>query len=133
MKFALLIVLLITSLFSYSQEKFSPLPASEIEHIAKGISGVEITFYESSQSVSMEGNTNCLFLPASCDTIVPDSLNNKKHAYIMIMVNDDFYMDAELSWSDTNPYLILKKDGIKYHSKLTEQGAFMFKQLLGKK
>lgn len=117
--------------FSFSQSNvYTPLPKEEITSLFTNISGVEITFYESSTSVSMEGTQNCGFLPAAIDTLAPDSLNTQKHAYIMIMVDGDFYMDAELSWVQSNPYLIFNKDGVKYYSKLTEQGISIFNQLI---
>lgn len=128
-----LFILFISAIFlsncSFSQ-KLTPLPKEEITVLFNKISGVEITYYEGSGSASMEGTQNCGFLPASIDTIAPDSLNSKKHAYIMIMVDGDFYMSAELSWVEHNPYLIFDKEGTKYYSRLSEQGVSIFNQLL---
>lgn len=107
-----------------------PLPQTELTVLQKSISGVEITPYNGSQTLSMQGLNNSRFIPAAIDTLAPDSLNAKNDAYIMIMVNDDFYMDAELSFNSGNPYMIFKKDGQKYYSRLTSQGTYFFEQLL---
>lgn len=130
MKTILLSFALLFSSFVFSQEVLTPLPKEEIVNLFNNITGVEITFFESSSSVSMEGTPNCGFFPASLDTLAPTSLNAKTHAYMMIMVNGEFYMDAQLSWIDSNPYLALTKEGKKYYNRLSEQGVGIFKQLL---
>lgn len=133
MKSILAITLLFLSSTIFSQEKtnniYEPLPNKEIQVLLNSCSGVEITFYENSSSVSMTGNTNTKFIPTGIDTIAPTKLNKSNHAYMMIMVNDDFYMDAELSLGESN-YLIFKKDGVKYYSLLNEKGTYFFKQLM---
>lgn len=138
MRFLLACFTLILSMTAFNQDgtvlenpkEIKPLAQKEITYLAENISGVEITFFEGSSSVSMQGNKNASFLPAAIDTISPDSLNTKNHAYVMIMVNDDFYMDAQLSWVKENAYLAINKDGITYYNRLTEQGIKMFTQLM---
>jgi hypothetical protein len=113
-----------------SSNKLLPLPVEEVAIIATMCTALEITIYEGTSTVSMSGVGNTKFLAAGLDTIPPINLNKQNSAYIMIVVNDDFYMDAELSYGE-NKYLIFKKDGKKYYNKLNQQGERFFKQVLG--
>lgn len=110
--------------------KLKTLPTSEVAILAKQCTGLEITFYEGSSTVSMSGVDNTKFLAAGLDSIPPAKLNSKNTAYIMVIVNDEFYMDAELSYGE-NKYIIFKRDGTTYYNKLNEQGIHFFKQVLG--
>jgi hypothetical protein len=129
----LLFILFIVISFSgltQTENKLSPLPIEEVATIAKMCTALEITLYEGSSTVSMSGTDNTKFLATGLDSITPTQLNTKNNAYIMIIVNDDFYMDAELSFGE-NKYVIFKKDGNIYYNKLNEQGERFFKQILG--
>ena len=116
--------------FSQTEKKLLPLPSEEANVLATACTSLEITLYEGSSTVSMSGTDNTKFLAAGLDTIAPEQLNTKNNAYIMIIVNDDFYMDAELSFGE-NKYVIFKKDDNTYYNKLNEQGERFFKQILG--
>lgn len=120
---------------SFSQKttntNYLPLPQSEKNIIYTKCSGLEVTFYEGSSTVSMSGIKNTKFLASGLDSIAPEKLNAKNDAYIMIIVEDEFYMDAELSYGE-NKYVIFKKDGQTYYNKLNEQGEYFFKQVIGK-
>ena len=50
----------------------------------------------------------------------------------MVLVDDDFYMDAEVSISDTSSYIIFKKDGVKYYNRLTQEGVAFLRDLCRK-
>lgn len=132
MKKLILPLFTLLALGSYSQQQLKPIPQAELDTLNKAISGVEITLYEGTQTLSMSGLKNSRFIPESLDTVSPDHLNAKNDAYIMIMLNDDFYMSAEISYDSINPYMIVSKGNEKYHSKLTNKGTYFFKQLLKK-
>jgi hypothetical protein len=134
MKNIFVIILLAISSIGLTQtgkpQTQATLPSEEVTIIATMCTALEITIYEGTSTVSMSGVGNTKFLAAGLDTIPPAKLNQQNSAYIMIVVNDDFYMDAELSYGE-NKYLIFKKDGKKYYNKLNEQGERFFKQVLG--
>lgn len=131
MRYFLLIIITLLCTTGFSQESTSQtLPLEDLEIIATQCTGLEITFYEGSSTVSMSGIDNTKFLAAGLDSIPPKSLNTKNTAYIMIIVNDDFYMSAELSFGE-NKYLIFNKNETLYYNKLNEQGEYFFKQVLG--
>lgn len=133
MRYFLLIIIALLCTTGFSQEstsKLQTLPLEDLEIIATQCTGLEITFYEGSSTVSMSGIDNTKFLAAGLDSIPPKNLNSKNTAYVMIIVNDDFYMSAELSFGE-NKYLIFNKNETLYYNKLNEQGEYFFKQVLG--
>ena len=127
-------MLISLNLISSAQEKtLSPLPISEINILRTQTSGVEMTIYEGTKTISISGVQNSRFVGFAADTVAPEKLNDKNDAYLMILVKDEFYMDCELSYSSENPYLIFKKDDQTYYNKLSTLGQNYFKQLMQNK
>ncbi len=48
----------------------------------------------------------------------------------MLLADDDFYMDAEVSILDDHGYIIFKKEGVKYYNLLTPSGIKFFKKFM---
>ena len=48
----------------------------------------------------------------------------------MILLKDDFYMDAEISISNEISYVIFKKDGVKYYNILNQKGIDFFRKFM---
>jgi hypothetical protein len=56
--------------------------------------------------------------------------NKHNTAYVMILVKNDFYMDAEVSITNESSYIVFKKDGVKYYNLLTQSGVDFFKKFM---
>tara|TARA_B110001469_G_C9648055_1_gene328890 strand:+ start:7865 stop:8101 length:237 start_codon:yes stop_codon:yes gene_type:complete len=58
------------------------------------------------------------------------NFNKQNTAYVMILVKDDFYMDAEISITNESSYIIFKKDGVKYYNLLNQAGITFFRKFM---
>lgn len=134
MRILFLLLLTLTITTTYTQEALlAPLPINEINTLRTQTSGIEMTIYEGTKTISISGVQNSRFIGFAADTIAPSTLNDKNDAYLMILVNDEFYMDCELSYHPTNPYLIFKKDEKVYYNKISDLGKKYFGQLMNNK
>lgn len=128
------ILLISFSLISFAQEKtLTPLPVSEINILRTKTSGIEMTIYEGTKTISISGIQNSRFVGFAADTLAPEKLNSSNDAYLMVLVNDEFYMDCELSYTSENAYLIFKKDDNTYYNRLSTLGKNYFRQLMQNK
>jgi hypothetical protein len=123
MKIFLTLILALTIQFGFAQDTIKqidttnkvitvyPLPVEMFNILKTKGSGIEATMYQSSGVATTE-------------------FNAQNTAYLMVLVDDDFYMDAEVSISDTSSYIIFKKDGVKYYNRLTPEGVAFFKRFM---
>lgn len=142
MKFILSILLLTISFIGTSQDTIkqidttqkvitiNPLPISIYNELKTNGSGIEVTMYHSSKTFSLPklaGTNYFLSFLVGKSTV---DFNKQNTAYMMILVNDDFYMDAEVSITEESAYVIFKKDGEKYYNILNESGIKFFKKFM---
>lgn len=107
-----------------------PLPISIYNELKTNGSGIEVTMYHTSKTFSLPklGGTNYFLSFIQGKSTV--NFNKQNTAYVMILVKDDFYMDAEVSITKESSYIIFKKDGVKYYNLLTPAGINFFKKFM---
>ena len=86
--------------------------------------------YESSKTFTLPGLKGTNYFLSFLQGESTTKFNAKNSAYLMILVEDDFYMEAEVSISDASSYIIFKKDGVKYYNLLTPEGVAFFKRFM---
>ena len=108
----------------------NPLPVSIYNELKTNGSGVEVTIYHTSKTFSLPnlGGTNYFLTFLQGKSTV--NLNKQNTAYVMILVKDDFYMDAEISITNESSYIIFKKDGVKYYNLLNQAGITFFRKFM---
>ena len=108
----------------------NPLPVTEYNTLKNKGTAIEVTMYASSKTFSLPKNSGVNYFLSMIEGKATTEFNTTNSGYIMILVNEDFYMDAEVSLSDKNNYLIFKKDGIKYYNLLNDKGIAFFSKFL---
>ncbi|MEZ7900299.1 MAG: hypothetical protein ACI8RY_002061 [Urechidicola sp.] len=108
----------------------NPLPVSIYNELKTNGSGVEVTMYHTSKTFSLPnlGGTNYFLTFLQGKSTV--NFNKQNTAYVMILVKDDFYMDAEISITNESSYIIFKKDGVKYYNLLNQAGITFFRKFM---
>ena len=108
----------------------NPLPVSIYNELKTNGSGVEVTIYHTSKTFSLPnlGGTNYFLTFLQGKSTV--NFNKQNTAYVMILVKDDFYMDAEISITNESSYIIFKKDGVKYYNLLNQAGITFFRKFM---
>ena len=108
----------------------NPLPVSIYNELKTNGSGVEVTMYHTSKTFSLPnlGGTNYFLTFLQGKSTV--NFNKQNTAYVMILVKDDFYMDAEISITNESSYIIIKKDGVKYYNLLNQAGITFFRKFM---
>ena len=108
----------------------NPLPVSIYNELKTNGSGVEVTMYQTSKTFSLPnlGGTNYFLTFLQGKSTV--NFNKQNTAYVMIIVKDDFYMDAEISITNESSYIIFKKDGVKYYNLLNQAGITFFRKFM---
>lgn len=142
MKLILGLFLTLVCSFGYSQDTIkqvdttqkviliNPLPVSIYNVLKQKGTGIEVTMYNSSKTFALPKNTGTNYFLSFIEGKSTTKFNKRHTAYVMILVNDDFYMDAEVSISNTSSYIIFKKDGVKYYNKLNQKGIDFFKKFM---
>ena len=108
----------------------NPLPISIYNVLKTKGTGIECTMYSSSKTFTLPKNSGTNYFLSFIEGKATVNYNKTNSAYIMILVEDDFYMDAELSISEKSSYIIFKKDGVKYINVLSPAGKKFFKKFL---
>jgi hypothetical protein len=108
----------------------NPLPVSIYNELKTNGSGVEVTMYHTSKTFSLPnlGGTNYFLTFLQGKSTV--NFNKQNTAYVMILVKDDFYMDAEISITKESSYIIFIKDGVKYYNLLNQAGITFFRKFM---
>ena len=108
----------------------NPLPVSIYNELKTNGSGIEVTMYHTSKTFSLPnlGGTNYFLTFLQGKSTV--NFNKQNTAYVMILVKDDFYMDAEISITNESSYIIFKKDGVKYYNLLNQAGITFFRKFM---
>ena len=86
--------------------------------------------YLSSKTFTLPGLKGTNYFLSFLQGVATTEFNAQNTAYLMVLVDDDFYMDAEVSISDTSSYIIFKKDGVKYYNRLTLEGVAFLKRFM---
>ena len=107
-----------------------PLPISIYNELKTNGSGIEVTMYHTSKTFSLPklGGTNYFLSFIQGKSTV--NFNKQNTAYVMILVKEDFYMDAEISITNESSYIIFKKDGVKYYNLLNQAGITFFRKFM---
>jgi len=108
----------------------NPLPVSIYNELKTNGSGIEVTMYHTSKTFSLPnlGGTNYFLTFLQGKSTV--NFNKQNTAYVMILVKEDFYMDAEISITNESSYIIFKKDGVKYYNLLNQAGITFFRKFM---
>mgnify|MGYP000300702251 CR=1 FL=1 len=142
MKGLLIVLLGVFSTFSYSQDTIvqidttqkvivvNPLPVAIYNKLKTNGSGVEVTMYNTSKTFSLPGLKGTNYFLTFLQGKSTVKFNPKNTAYIMLLADDDFYMDAEVSIDGNHGYIIFKKDGVKYYNLLTPSGIAFFRKFM---
>lgn len=108
----------------------SPLPIEMYNKLKNNGSGVEVTMYNTSKTFSLPGLKGTNYFLSFIQGKSTIDFNPKNTAYVMLLADDDFYMDAEVSILGDHGYVIFKKDGKKYYNLLTPAGIKFFKKFM---
>lgn len=111
----------------------SPIPVSIYNELKTNGTGLEITMYSSSKTFSFPDNAGTNYFLSFIQGKATVDFNKQNTAYAMILVKDDFYMDAEISISEKSSYVIFKKDGVKYYNILNQKGIDFFRKFMVQK
>ncbi|MDB4051894.1 hypothetical protein N9488_00375 [Flavobacteriales bacterium] len=142
MKIFLTLILALTIQFGFAQDTIKqidttnkvitvyPLPVEMFNILKTKGSGIEATMYQSSKTFTLPGLKGTNYFLSFLQGVATTEFNTQNTAYLMVLVDDDFYMDAEVSISDTSSYIIFKKDGVKYYNRLTPEGVAFFKRFM---
>ncbi len=142
MKLILTLLLFSFSVFGFSQDTIkivdttqktiliNPLPVSIFNELKTNGSGIEVTMYTSSKTFSLPKLAGTNYFLTFIEGRSTIDFNKNNTAYVMILVKDDFYMDAEISISDKSSYIVFKKDGVKYYNILSQKGIDFFKKFM---
>lgn len=136
------LLFLVISIASYSQDTIvhvdtakkivvlNPLPVEFYNEIKTNGTGLEVTMYESGTTFSLPNVSGSNYFLSFIQGQAPSVFNSKNSGYIMLLVKDEFYMDAEISFSQENSYIIFKYKGLKYYNLLNETGVNFFKRFV---
>jgi hypothetical protein len=142
MKVLLVFLLGVFSIISYSQDTIlqvdttqkvlliNPLPVSMYNILKNNGSGVEVTMYNTSKTFTLPGLKGSNYFLSFLQGQATIDFNPKNTAYVMLLVDDDFYMDAEVSIVDDYGYIIFKKEQAKYYNLLTPEGIIFFRKFM---
>jgi hypothetical protein len=108
----------------------NPLPVSIYNELKTNGSGVEVTMYNTSKTFSLPKLAGTNYFLSFIQGKSTVDFNKHNTAYVMILVKNDFYMDAEVSITKESSYIIFKKDGVKYYNLLTQSGVDFFKKFM---
>lgn len=108
----------------------NPLPISIYNVLKTKGTGIECTMYSSSKTFTLPKNNGTNYFLSFIEGKATVNFNKTNTAYVMILVDDDFYMDAEVSISEKSSYIVFKKDGVKYYNVLSSAGKKFFKKFL---
>ncbi|MEN8787348.1 MAG: hypothetical protein ABF264_05855 [Flavobacteriales bacterium] len=106
----------------------NPLPVELYNEVRTNGTGLEVTMYESGTTFSLPNLSGSNYFLSFLQGQAPSSFNSSNSGYIMILVKNDFFMDAEVSFSPSNSYVIFKYNGLKYYNLLNETGVSFFKK-----
>ena len=106
----------------------NPLPVELYNEVRTNGTGLEVTMYESGTTFSLPNLSGSNYFLSFLQGQAPSSFNSSNSGYIMILVKNDFFMDAEVSFSPSNSYIIFKYNGLKYYNLLNETGVSFFKK-----
>ena len=106
----------------------NPLPVELYNEVRTNGTGLEVTMYESETTFSLPNLSGSNYFLSFLQGQAPSSFNSSNSGYIMILVKNDFFMDAEVSFSPSNSYIIFKYNGLKYYNLLNETGVSFFKK-----
>ena len=110
----------------------NPLPVEVYNEIKTNGTGLEVTMYASGTTFSLPNLSGSNYFLSFLQGQAPSVFNSKNSGYIMLLVNDDFFMDAEVSFAEENTYIIFKHKGIKYYNLLNDLGVAFFKKFMPK-
>lgn len=113
---------------TYKVIEIKPLPVEVFNVLKNDGSGIEATMYQSSKTFMLPALKGTNYFLTFLQGKAPANFNEKNSAYLMILVKDDFYMDAEVSLFEGNSYIVFKKDNKKYYNLLTPEGEAFFLQ-----
>ena len=142
MKFIFTFLLFTLSVIGFSQDTIkeidttkkvtiiNPLPVSIYNELKTNGTGIEVTMYTSSKTFSIPKLAGTQYLLNFIEGRATVDFNKENTAYVMILVKDDFYMDAEISISDKSNYIVFNKDGVKYYNILNQKGIAFFKKYM---
>ena len=106
------------------------MPVEFYNEIKTNGTGLEVTMYESGTTFSLPNVSGSNYFLSFIQGQAPSVFNSKNSGYIMLLVKDEFYMDAEISFSQENSYIIFKYKGLKYYNLLNETGVNFFKRFV---
>jgi len=106
----------------------NPLPVELYNEVRTNGTGLEVTMYESGTTFSLPNLSGSNYFLSFLQGQAPSSFNSSNSGYIMILVKNDFFMDAEVSFFPSNSYVIFKYNGLKYYNLLNETGVSFFKK-----
>lgn len=106
----------------------NPLPVENYNVLKNQGTGLEVTMYESGTTFSLPNLSGTNYFLTFIQGQAPSVFNSKNSGYIMLLVNNDFYIDAELSFAEENSYIIFKYQGSKYYNLLTPAGISFFRR-----
>ncbi|MDB4089581.1 hypothetical protein N9544_08180 [Flavobacteriales bacterium] len=108
----------------------NPLPISIYNELKVNGSGLEVTMYNTAKTFTLPGLDGTNYFLSFIEGKSTVKYNKKNTAYAMILLKDDFYMDAEISISNEISYVIFKKDGVKYYNILNQKGIDFFRKFM---
>ena len=108
----------------------SPLPLEMYNKLRNNGSGIEVTMYNTSKTFSLPGLKGTNYFLSFLQGKSTVKFNSKNIAYVMLLADDDFYMDAEVSIEGDHGYIVFKKDGAKYYNLLTPAGIKFFRKFM---
>lgn len=103
------------------------LPQSVLDTL-KETNTIEVTLFNSSKSLSLQGIKNSYFVTSKILNQRPKIALKPKapDAYLMFMVKDQFYVSAYLTLTPSESYLTFDYLGQKYSNSLTKELADFF-------
>ena len=108
----------------------NPLPLEQFNLLKTQGTGLEVTMFESGTTFSLPKRAGTNYFLSFIQGQAPAVFNSKNSGYILLLVNDYFYMDAELSFSEDNAYIVFKHEGMKYYNLLTPAGIAFFQRFV---
>lgn len=144
MRILLIVLFAVLSGLSFSQDTITqvdttqkvlvvnPLPVALFNKLKNNGSGVEVTMYNTSKTFTLPDLKGTNYFLTFLQGKATVNFNPKKTAYVMLLADGDFFMDAEVSILGNHGYIIFKKEGVKYYNLLTPAGITFFRRFMAK-